>query len=249
MLDPSGHPGWENMARDEGLLDLADQGAVVLRLYRWSPPCLSFGRNEPALRRYDRDQIQSLGIDTVRRPTGGRAVWHADELTYAMAAPLAAFGTLVRAYSRLHELLATALTRLGVPARVAPAPSVPAGLASGACFARTAGGEVVIGGRKVVGSAQVRRRDAFLQHGSLLLAGDQQLVTQVTRGAAPPDQSVSLSPIVRPPVTYSEAAAVIVEAARASFGPEAAYPPREPVDQAARTHRSRFQSDAWTSSR
>ncbi len=77
------------MATDAALLDEADRsGRAFLRLYRWSPPCLSFGRHEPAATRYDRVAIARLGIDVVRRPTGGRAVWHEHEVTYAVAAPV-----------------------------------------------------------------------------------------------------------------------------------------------------------------
>jgi lipoate-protein ligase A len=96
VTDPVGRPGPENMAIDQALLDEVDRGGEVsyLRLYRWNPPCLSFGRNEPALARYDRAEIERLGLDVVRRPTGGRAVWHDDEVTYAVAAPVAAFGCL-----------------------------------------------------------------------------------------------------------------------------------------------------------
>src|SRR4029434_4665896 len=77
-VDESPRPGWQNRAIAQTLLDLASQaGFAVLRLYRWEPFCLSFGRHEPALRRYGRASIEARGIDTVRRPTGGRAVWHA----------------------------------------------------------------------------------------------------------------------------------------------------------------------------
>ena len=93
-LDLDGRPGWQNMAIDHALLDRGAGGERWLRLYRWSPGCLSFGRHEPALRRYDRGRIESLSLDTVRRPTGGRAVWHAEELTYAVAAPSEALGAL-----------------------------------------------------------------------------------------------------------------------------------------------------------
>ena len=95
LVDPAGRPGWHNMAVDQALLDLAaGEGRAFLRIYRWEPSCLSFGRNEPALRRYDRAAIERQGLDTVRRPTGGRAVWHADEVTYAVAAPIDTFGSL-----------------------------------------------------------------------------------------------------------------------------------------------------------
>jgi hypothetical protein len=73
LVDPAGRPGWHNMAVDQALLDLAaGEGRAFLRIYRWEPFCLSFGRNEPALRRYDRAAIEQQGLDTVRRPTGGR---------------------------------------------------------------------------------------------------------------------------------------------------------------------------------
>ncbi|MBI2403017.1 MAG: lipoate--protein ligase family protein [Gemmatimonadetes bacterium] len=93
------------MAIDQALLDDVDRRGdlAYLRLYRWNPPCLSFGRNEPALSRYDRAEIERLGVDVVRRPTGGRAVWHDDELTYAVAAPVAAFGCLRDSYRVIHE--------------------------------------------------------------------------------------------------------------------------------------------------
>ena len=95
LVDPVGQPGWQNMALDQTLLDLAvGEGRGFLRLYRWDPPCLSFGRHEPAMRRYDRAAIERQGLATVRRPTGGRAVWHADEVTYAVAAPAATLGSL-----------------------------------------------------------------------------------------------------------------------------------------------------------
>src|SRR5436853_7527470 len=81
-IDDTPRPGWCNMALDRALLDRAEmEGESWLRLYTWQPHCLSFGRHEPATRRYDARLIASLGIDTVRRPTGGQAVWHSQELT------------------------------------------------------------------------------------------------------------------------------------------------------------------------
>ncbi|MFN2315176.1 MAG: biotin/lipoate A/B protein ligase family protein, partial [Gemmatimonadales bacterium] len=129
------------MAIDRALLDLAaGEGAVVMRLYRWHPHCLSFGRHEPALRRYDRERIAALGLDTVRRPTGGRAVWHARELTYAVAAPEATLGGLRDAYQQIHQWLAAAIHRLGAPAALAAPPEHTPGPADGACFAAPVGG-------------------------------------------------------------------------------------------------------------
>ena len=117
LLDLDGRPGWQNMALDQALLARAGRGERWLRLYRWAPHCLSFGRHEPALRRYDRARIEARGLDAVRRPTGGRAVWHAEELTYALAAPAEPFGGLRQAYEEIHRMLLAALRRLGVSRR------------------------------------------------------------------------------------------------------------------------------------
>jgi len=247
LVDHTGGPGWRNMATDQALLDLsAEEGRAFLRLYRWEPATLSFGRNEPVLRRYDRAAIERLGLDTVRRPTGGRAVWHADELTYAVAAPVAAFGTLAEAYRRIHATIATALTALGVPASLASPPAQTSALSAGACFASPAGGEIMMGGRKVVGSAQLRERGALLQHGSVLLGGSQSVVADVTTGSPPPDQSTTLTAVLGSPVRFGEVAGAIARAAQAWNGEW------EEVDEVpglavhAASHVERFRSEAWT---
>ena len=162
------------MAVDQALLDDAERaGRAHLRLYGWNPACLSFGRNEPALERYDRDLIQRSGVAVVRRPTGGHAVWHEHELTYAVTAPIARFGSLRAAYQAIHQRLAAALRMLGVPVELAGPQRAPPPSEAGACFSSAAGGELLIRGRKVAGSAQVRQGQAFLQHGSILIDGSQ----------------------------------------------------------------------------
>jgi lipoate-protein ligase A len=199
------------MALDQALLDRAERtGEGFVRLYAWSPWCLSFGRHEPALRRYDRERILALGLDTVRRPTGGRAVWHARELTYAVAAPVRWFGGLAAAYRIVHEMLARALGRLGVSATLAP-PSPPGTIGAGACFASHAGGEVLVAGRKLVGSAQLQLGSAFLQHGSLLLEDDQRLLAELTLGGAPPRQEVTLLEAGSRTVAFSEVARAVTD--------------------------------------
>jgi len=202
------------MAMDDALLDEADaSGRAFLRLYRWSPPCLSFGRHEPAASRYDRAAIARLGLDVVRRPTGGRAVWHEHEVTYAVAAPVAVFGSLRDTYRAIHVRLAAALRLLGVDANLAPdGPTVRPSDGPTACFAVPVGGEVLIGDRKVVGSAQVRRGTAFLQHGSILLDGSQDLVTEVSRTPGAVTRATSLSAELGRPVTFEEVAAAIMAA-------------------------------------
>jgi lipoate-protein ligase A len=215
LREPEGRAGPENMARDEALLHEADRtGAALLRLYRWSPPCLSFGRHEPALTRYDRREIERRGLDVVRRPTGGRAVWHEHEVTYAVAAPLDALGdgSLPASYRAIHERLAAALRTLGVAAELAPAVRSPvAGVGAGACFATSVGGEVLVAGRKVIGSAQVRFGRAFLQHGSILLDGSQDIVAAVSRQRSAVSQATSLAAALGRSVSFQEVAAAIVD--------------------------------------
>lgn len=210
LRESEGRPGPENMAVDQALLEEAGHsGRAYLRLYRWTPSCLSFGRNEPALTRYDRAEIERRGISVVRRPTGGRAVWHDRELTYAVAAPIAVFGTLAQAYRIIHERIATALGTVGVVATVAPA-ARPESIGAGACFASAVGGEVVAGRRKIVGSAQVSSGAAFLQHGSILLDGSQELVRSVTRGPARAGGETTLSNLAKRAVSFDDVADAIV---------------------------------------
>ena len=238
------------MARDQALLDLAEQdGTATLRLYRWEPHCISFGRNEPATRRYDRNLISNLELDCVRRPTGGRAVWHARELTYSVAAPLELFGSLSAAYQQIHQMLASAIGMLGVSPTLAARPERATGVAAGPCFAGPAGGEVMVGSRKVIGSAQLQQGSAFLQHGSLLLGDDQSIMHQVTRGEVPESRAAPLSTMLARPVEFDEAAGAIERAARSWTsdwsGPEAA----GNLESLARLHEDQFRSEQWTWSR
>lgn len=184
------------MATDEALLTQAvESGSAFLRLYCWDPPTLSIGRNQalPAGMR--------MGVPVVRRPTGGQAVWHDHELTYAVAAPVARFGSLRTAYQAVHARLADALRTLGVEATLAAhRPLVRLSDRPTSCFASPAGGEILVGNRKLVGSAQVRREDAFLQHGSILLAGEQ------PGGGL----ETTLAAVLGRPVSFDEVASAII---------------------------------------
>jgi len=246
-LDLEGRPGFRNMAIDQALLDRAAQlGERWLRLYRWAPHCLSFGRHEPAARRYDRARAEAMGLDTVRRPTGGRAVWHGDELTYAVALPAEGLGGVRETCAEIHSVLRDGLTRLGVRT-MAAAPSAALAPGAGACFAAPAGGELMLQGRKVVGSAQLRERGALLQHGTILLDGDQRTVALVTRGEAPPDRAGGLAIALggRPdPALVAEAVAAAAAARWAgswqrSVGDEGPLIDAEPLE-------ARFRSADWT---
>lgn len=170
------------MARDHALALKLGPGEGVLRFYHWNPPTISFGRNEPAKDRYDEALAGEVGIDFVRRPTGGRAVLHHQELTYALVFPVGAFGGLRAAYRRINEGLLVGIQRLGAAVELATASGRSLAPDAGPCFRRPAEGEVTALGRKLVGSAQVRLGEAVLQHGSILLDGDQSLLRVLRLG-------------------------------------------------------------------
>jgi lipoate-protein ligase A len=174
-----GHDPAENMRRDAALLEAAAAGAEpVLRLFTFVPPGITLGRAQDPARELDLDRCRTAGLQWAVRPTGGRAIYHDEEWTYSLAASLADpawGGRLEAAYGKVSRLLVASLTRLGVPATLAAgsargdlAPRSAAGAAA-PCFASTARHEIVIGGRKLVGSAQRRTARALLQQGSLLL--------------------------------------------------------------------------------
>jgi len=248
LSDGPAEGAW-NMALDEALLAAADRtGLATLRLYSWRPATLSFGRNEPATRRYDRAAIERLAMPTVRRPTGGRAVWHDEEVTYAVAAPSAGFGTLRQAYREIHALLAEALVSLGAPVGLA-ADRPAVGVGAGACFASAAGGEVVaLGGGKVVGSAQVRGETAFLQHGSIILGGAQERVAAVTLGAADPPNVVGLRTLLPPEraTRVAVADAIARAAGRRWHAPSEPGPLPDDIRRAAEALLPKYRDPAWT---
>jgi lipoyl(octanoyl) transferase len=247
------------MALDHALLRrAAATGESVLRIYSWETPTLSLGRHQPARGLYDLAAIRSAGLDVVRRPTGGRAVLHHHEVTYSVTAQLPRKGSLDRVRARevyfaINDLLVEGLRRLGVPAgltrpdllRRAPRPS------EHPCFSAATDGEVVVGGRKLIGSAQWRDPDAMLQHGSVLIADDQNLLA-----------SLSLAPLDFAPVatlteqlgrspSVGELAAALREAldeALRRSGSEVSgeYPDDEATRAAAQVFRRQYTDDTWT---
>jgi lipoate-protein ligase A len=177
--DRAGAGAW-NMAVDEALMRSAQNGRISARFYEWEPGCLSFGRNQAAAGQYDVAAATERGIDVVRRPTGGRTVYHHKELTYSVTAPVDSWGSLRDAYCRINHALAAGLQSLGVPVACAgdEAASAPRPTAR-ACFRDPLPGEVTAGGRKLVGSAQWRDGTALLQHGSILLVNEQHVAEEL----------------------------------------------------------------------
>ncbi|MDI6871511.1 MAG: hypothetical protein QME79_09190 [Bacillota bacterium] len=177
LLDTGFASGAWNMAVDEALMETVGRGEAppTLRFYGWNPPALSLGYFQDREQEIDLEGCAAQGFDCVRRPTGGRAVLHAEEVTYAVVVPEGhprfSGSSVSETYRAIGEGLAAGLRRLGAPAEMAPAKH-RGGERSAACFDSPSFYELVVKGRKLVGSAQVRRSGAILQHGSILLRFD-----------------------------------------------------------------------------
>lgn len=170
-------PGAENMARDQDLLERAIAGqGCFLRTYSWARPTLSLGYFQKEELVAVSGAAARLGVDLVRRFTGGGAILHQHELTYCVALPAShplASLDVNASYLEISRPLLALLRNHGVEAsfRGADAPMRK----TENCFAGSACPDIVVGGLKLFGSAQRRRQGAILQHGSLLLDLDHAL--------------------------------------------------------------------------
>lgn len=190
-------PGAWNMAVDEAILEQVGRGQSLptLRLYAWHPPCLSLGYAQP-VRDVDRLRLRDLGWDLVRRPTGGRAILHTDELTYAVIGPLDETrleGSLLESYRRLAQALLVSLQILSLPAQANP-DSAGGPAAGPVCFEVPSNYEITVDGKKLIGSAQARRKEGVLQHGSLPLNGD---LGRILQALVFPDEESRIRAAVR----------------------------------------------------
>jgi len=176
IYTPSSTGAW-NMAVDEAVLEHIYRGETkpTLRLYSWNPPCLSLGHAQ-SFKDVDVEQLRAHGWDVVRRLTGGRAILHTDELTYSVAGsaedPILSGGVL-ESYNRLAQALLHAVQSLSVPVEMKE-------LEDGhtqqnlnpVCFEVPSTYEITVNEKKLIGSAQARKKEGVLQHGSLPLTGD-----------------------------------------------------------------------------
>jgi len=184
LLDSGPGEGWFNMAVDEALLLCCGPGKQpVVRFYGWRPAAVSVGYGQDVQREVDVAACRRWGLDIVRRPTGGRGVLHEAELTYAVVWPqdLLAEGIL-GSYRQVAEGLVAGLRELGVTGELVEGRHGRRGGRTAACFLAPSWYEVVVGGRKIVGSAQRRLKMAVLQQGSLLLNVDYEKLVEVFPG-------------------------------------------------------------------
>jgi len=163
------------MAVDEAIARAVGAGHVppTVRFYAWDTPTVSLGCLQAARGAVAPETRGGCGIAVVRRPTGGRAVLHDDELTYSVSVPLDGFWgriSVTESFRLIGAGLVLGLRRLGVAASLGEGGGAPARDRSAACFQLPRMPAVLAAGRKLVGSAQRRWETAFLQHGSLLLS-------------------------------------------------------------------------------
>ena len=185
LITPPSSGAW-NMALDEAILEAIGRGEVhpTLRLFAWDPPCLSIGYAQP-ITDVDLIQLNDRGWGLVRRITGGRAILHTDELTYSVIGPAEdpiLRGGVLESYQRISKALLSALQRLQIPAEALPNPKAPSGehqTQEPVCFEVPSNYEITINGKKLIGSAQARKKVGVLQHGTLPLFGDLTRITQV----------------------------------------------------------------------
>jgi lipoate-protein ligase A len=183
LKTPPANGSW-NMAVDEALLESVgrDVAPPTLRLFAWEPPCLSLGYAQ-SIHVVDEGRLRPNGWDLVRRSTGGGAILHTDELTYSVIGPAnepRLSGDIITSYQRLSTAILLALKNLGLPAESQPlmkssqdTPPDPV------CFEIPSHYEITVNGKKLVGSAQARKKNAVLQHGTLPIHGDLTRITEV----------------------------------------------------------------------
>ncbi|HEY9766049.1 MAG TPA: lipoate--protein ligase family protein [Chroococcales cyanobacterium] len=219
LIDLGINTAFENMAIDEALLEAHVLGLTppTLRFYEWYPAALSIGYAQDSLD-VDRDRCLHLGIDVVRRATGGKAVLHQGELTYSVVSSsrFGLKGSVKETYRTISEAIALGLHSLGIPASLEPGT-----LRSGqqaACFAAATPADLVCGGRKLVGSAQVRRGDAVLQHGSIPVDQDPRLLKLILGPGAPAPNN--LGEFLERTPRREEIKEALIEGFRRRFGVE-----------------------------
>lgn len=244
------------MATDEAIARAVATGRVppTLRLYAWEPPCLSLGRAQPA-DEVDWAACARDGVHIVRRPTGGRAILHTDELTYSVSAPLGeprVRGDILTSYRRLSRALVAALGLLGVNAESRDAQHATHN-ANPVCFEVPSHYELTTAdGRKLVGSAQMRTAEAVLQHGTLPLVGDIARICRYLVNAPDPERvrrrAATVESALGRPVGWDEAADAMASGFASALNIKLVRGELtdEEQDGLVELYKTKYAGDAWT---
>ncbi len=265
LLNSGPTDGYSNMAIDEAMLLAMQEGLIppTLRIYAWQPACLSIGTFQSVASDIDTEACAAQNVDWVRRPTGGRAILHDREVTYSVVArqdDQRVAGDVMESYRRISLGLLEGLRLLGVQAVLAPSaiPPLPSGAPKpAACFAAPSLHEIMVDGRKVVGSAQRRQGASLLQHGSILLDLDVDKLMSVLRFPSPDekarltarvrDESVTLNGLLRRTVTYDEMAKALAAGFAAALDIDVAPGALSAweMQQVERLRRDKYTADEW----
>lgn len=220
-----------NMAVDEAMLQAVGHNEVppTLRLYAWDPACLSIGYAQP-FRDVDLERLNIHGWDVVRRITGGRAILHTDELTYSVIGPHEEprfAGSVIESYHRLSQGLLEALRLLELPAEALPKSAEGSITQEPVCFEVPSHYEITVNGKKLIGSAQARKKAGVLQHGTLPLQGDLSRITQALVFPSDQDRKKAAERLLRrattietamgPGITWDQVAAAVEGAFSKTF--------------------------------
>jgi len=253
--------GPTNMAIDEAILTSVIDGSCppTLRFYGWSPPCVTLGRSQ-SLADADLAICQAAGVDVVRRPSGGQAILHTDELTYSVAlcqTDPRAEGGVLESYRRLSDGLLAGLHRLGIEAIQAVRKKQLLAEPTPVCFEVPSDYEITAGGRKLVGSAQWRSRGGVLQHGTLPLHGDLTRIVdylifaddeRTIRKRSLRNRALTLEEALGRALPFDEVAAALADglAEALNLHLEPGELTAQEYARAAELRRTRYADDAWT---
>ncbi len=244
-LETGANDAFFNMGLDEAILESVASGSEppTLRMYRWKPSAVSVGYFQGVRDEVNLEKCAELGVDVVRRLTGGGAVFHADEITYSIVVPethALAAGGILDSYKAICAGVVAGLRRLGIPAEFAPL------------------NDIVAGGRKLSGNAQTRKRACLLQHGTILLGVDLEAMFSVLqvpneklKGKLIEDVKArvsSVSAMLGRPFSYEEALPAFEQGFADALGVSGkrSLPGADELRRARTNASERFSSEAWT---
>jgi len=211
----------ENMARDEAILNglISGNSLPTIRFYDWNPSTVSCGYNQQVEKEIDFERLSQYGFGFVRRPTGGRMVLHDEEVTYSVIAPLEGImsGSITETYAVISNAIAEGLKLCGIEVELEKGELTPEHQrqAANPCFGSVSKYELKYKNKKIVGSAQVRKQNCFLQHGSILLNFNQEKMADLLPGVNDSDRerlkkylakrTVAINQLIEIRIGYEEA--------------------------------------------
>ncbi len=198
--------GKENMQKDADLLETAIKAKAVepvFRLYGWSPACVSLGRNQKD-DFLDYGQLSALGLEVVRRLTGGRALLHDNEITYSVICPASYLphgGNVAGSYKDICQILINKFAEIGIELTLGAEKGVHTKFDY--CMLVSTGADLCWNGKKLIGSAQFRKEGYILQHGSILYDFDKELLGKIFKEPVSTDEITCIKEI-NPSLTKSD---------------------------------------------